>query len=129
MSAGLTLSRSSRTLSASSSVSAVSESAAGGERVAAMAGMWWKRMKKKRVAAMTMQVVWARGARKEFRVWRSGDRERVFLEEEKTGSFEELEVEALMEGNLKDEEDENCGGGRERKEREEDKGMGNGEVW
>ena len=86
-------------------------------------------MKKKRVAAMTMQVVWARGARKEFRVWRSGDRERVFLEEEKTGSFEELEVEALMEGNLKDEEDENCGGGRERKEREEDKGMGNGEVW
>lgn len=62
-------------------MNAVSESAAGGETVAAMAGVWWKRMKKKAVAAMTMQVVWARGERKEFRVWRSGDRERAFLEE------------------------------------------------
>ncbi|WVZ08415.1 hypothetical protein V8G54_021761 [Vigna mungo] len=128
-SAGLALSRSSRTLSASSSVSAVSESAAGGERVTAVAGVWWKRMKKKALAAMTMQVVWARGARKEFRVWKNGDREREFLEEGDAGSFEEREMEALMEGNLNDDEEENCDGGRERKEREEDKSVGNGKVW
>lgn len=81
-------------------------------------------MKKKAVAAMTMQVVWARGARKEFRVWRNGDRERAFLEEGDAGSFEEREMEALMEGNLNDDdEEENCDGGRERKEREEDKSV------
>jgi len=33
-----------------------------------------------------------------------------------------------MEGNLNDDEEGKCGGGRERKEREEDKSVGNEEV-
>lgn len=52
------------------------------------------------------------------------------MEEGDAGSFEEREMEALMEGNLNDDdEEENCDGGRERKEREEDKSVGNGKVW
>lgn len=77
---------------------------------------------------MTMQVVSRRGERKEVRVWRRGGREGLFLGVRKAGSFWEGEEEALMEGNLNDDEGK-WGGGKERKEREEDKGVGNGEGW
>lgn len=53
--------------------------AGGGVSVAAMTEPWWKRMKKKAVAAMTMQVVSTTGEKRGVRAWKGFGREEVFL--------------------------------------------------
>jgi hypothetical protein len=81
-------------------------------------------MKKKAVAAMTMQVVSMAGEKREVRVWNGFCcREGGFGCLLKGGLFEE-DV-ALVGGGLNDGGGRNCGGGSERKEMEGDKVDGN----